>query len=266
MDNKLLRYLKNDLERSIISPKYVICVMGIIGVLIWGSMNNTAQILDNTIIFLLWWSTYTIRSVIIIPFCTIPYAGCFCEDLEYNYVRQVVIRGNLLSYCISKVVAIVISAISAFVIGMGSFVSLLSVLIPWIDLSDSVYQTAVQRGSFHNVLSNGNYFIYSLLFAFQLGMLFAILALISACASLYIANKLLVWSIPLLAYYSMMEYSFILFKGSAIANPEMIFTGRYNIFNNDLLSFIYSVFVMLIIIILLTVVVYRKLKRRISGD
>lgn len=259
-------YIKVDLERAFLSANFIIGILGVLFVWIWGSMSSNSGILGNTIIFLLWWSAYNIRYVFVMFFCAIPYAGCFCEDLEYGYIRQAVMRGNLISYCISKVFAITVSSIGAMIVGTGCFVLILNLFIPWAELDNSVYLSAIRNGSFHNVLANGHYFFYSILFALQFGLLTAVLALISACVSLYVNNKLLVWSIPLIAYYLISQYSWTIFAGDSMADLNVIFSGRYNIFNNDILSFLYAIGITMAIIMVITFIIYRRLKRRISGD
>ncbi|OYP55487.1 hypothetical protein CG709_01450, partial [Lachnotalea glycerini] len=240
MNIKVLNYFKIDLKRAILSFKFLISIISVAIILIWSSLSSNGKIKENTIIFLLWWSAYNIRYVFVMFFCSIPYAGCFCEDLENGYIKQLVARGNLLSYCISKTMSIVVSAIGTMVIGVCIFVLLLKFFIPWTELNNSVYLAAIRSGSFHSIILTGHYFIYSLLFAFQFGLLTAILALLSACVSLFLSNKLLVWSIPIIAYYLISQYSWTLFSGSYMLDFDIIFSGRYNIFNNDLLSFLYA--------------------------
>jgi hypothetical protein len=266
INSHILHYLKVDLERAFFSSKFIIGVVGIVAIWVWGSMSSVGGIKDNTIIFLLWWGAFNIRYVFVMLFCAIPYAGSFCEDMEYGYIRQAVIRGNLIAYCVSKVIAITVSAVGAMVVGTECFVLTSSMFTPWMEENNSVYIAAVRHGSFHNVLANGHYLAYSCLFALQFGLLTAVLALTSACVSLFVNNKLLVWSIPLIAYYLISQYSWTAFAGNSLADLNVIFSGRYNIFNNDSLSFLYALGVAMVAILLLTAVIYRRLKRRINGD
>lgn len=261
----ILGFIRIDMERAF-STKFLFGCFGVFSVMIWSSLGSTGKILDNTVIFLLWWCAYSIRFILVMFFCSTPYAGCFCEDIENGYVRQLLVRGNLRTYCISKVLCILVSAIMTMVVGIAMFVLGIKFFIPWMELDNSVYQTAIRSGSFHTVIQKGHYFLYSLLYSFQIGLLAAILALVSACVSLFISNKLLVWSIPMLSYYLITQYSWALFSGIKTADLDSIFSGRYNIFNNDIVSFLYAFGVTIVISMFLSYIIIRRLKRRICCE
>ena len=255
---KLRKYLCMDSSRAFISWNFLISIIGMVCILIWGSDKDS--IMDGNIIRQIWFSTYGVQFLIIMLMGAIPYAGAMCEDMEYGYIRQLVLRGNLLSYCISKAVTIFMSALMSFVLGIIIFVIILKRQNDWFDITDYVCIAAARSGSFRVCIANEQYFTYIVLFAVQLGMLIGLLAILSAYISLYISNKLLVLSIPIMAYYFITQYIVEMFPKSKYTNINMIYTGTANIFDNDILSFLYTIVVTVILGGGLTYMIYCRLK------
>lgn len=259
---KYISYLYVDFVRAFTAPGFLVSILGVLLTLLCGCCGD--EISDSSVIRLIWYSTFGIQFLFVMIFGAIPYAGSICEDLEYGYIRQILIRGNLKGYCVSKIVIVLMSSICSFITGMLLFVSILRLRIQWIDISDSVYQSAIQSGSFREVIKNNHFYLYAFLFSIQLGMLIGILSLVSVYISLYISNKLLVLSIPVMAYYFIVQYTAEIFPKNKMLNINLVYGGTSNLFDNDILSFMYAVFLTIIVSVILACLIYLKLKRRLS--
>ena len=96
-------------------------------------------------------------------------------------------------------------------------------------------------------------------------MLIGLLAIVSAYVSLFVSNKLLVLSIPIMAYYFITQYITEFFPDSQYLNVNVIYTGTTNIFDHDILSFLYAIFITIVIGAILTYMTYCRLKKVLNG-
>lgn len=260
----MMKNIKLDFVRSFTSLEFWISISGILLVALIGCFGSKFE--GNTVIRLVWHGTFSIQFLLTMIFGVMPYAGAVCEDLEYGYIHQILIRCNLRKYCISRTITILLSSVSSFTVAMMFLVVILRFRFTWIDVSDSVYQSAVSNGSFRNLLIEEHFYLYMFLFSIQLGMLIGILALVSTCISLFITNKLLVLSIPVIAYYFISQYVSELFPENIYFNLDSIYGGKRNVFNNDFISFAYSVLVMIVLSGGLMCLFYFRLRRRLNGE
>lgn len=260
----MMKYGKTDFIRAFTSKEFVISIFGILLLLFMGCLSDGVQ--GNSVVRLVWYSTFGVQFLVVMVVGAAPYAGSVCEDLEYGYIHQILIRENLRNYCISRAITVLLSSIGSFTIGMMSFAAILKCRLPWIDTRDSVYQAAVRSGSFRQLLLGEYFYLYVLLFSIQLGMMIGILSLFSACISLFISNKLLVMSIPVMAYYFISQYAVEIFPDYNYFNLDLIFGGKKNIFDNDVMSFAYAILVMCLIGTALTCLLYFRLQRRVNGE
>lgn len=253
-----------DLYRALISKKFVAGIVGVCLILLFGCRGESFK--NSSVLHLFWWSFYGIQYVFAMILCALPYARSFCEDLEYGYIRQMLIRGKLNRYCISKTAVIGISSILTMWLGSLLFAAVLRIYMPWIDPTESVYLSAVRSGSFHRVLEGGHYYAYFSLFAIQSGLLMVILSLFSAWLSLYIKNRLLTLALPIICYYFVSQMTNEMFQGTEYMNLSFIFGGTHRIFDSDIKSFIYAVLFTCVVSAIISSGIYRKLKKEIQNE
>ncbi|MDE6619916.1 MAG: hypothetical protein K2K74_05375 [Lachnospiraceae bacterium] len=259
----MIKNIKSDFARAFTSPGFWIGIPGVLAVLLSGAFDSGFG--RNTVIHVLWYSTDIVQFLLVMVFGAMPFAGAVCEDLEYGYIHWIVIRSSLKDYCISRVITVLASSICAYTAGMMLFTVILKTRCEWFDEQDSVYQSAVNSGSFRTILQGGHFYLYVFLFSLQMGMMIGMLSLISVYISLYITNKLLVLSIPVMAYYFMTHYLTAAFPQNIFFNLDYIFSGKKNVFDNDMMSFAYAVLIMLLFSACLTWLIYLRLRRRFNG-
>lgn len=257
-------FLRSDFRRALESVELYIGIAGMLLVLLFGCMDELNE--NSNVIHLVWYSCFGAQFLFVMIFGAVPYACALCEDIEYGYLQQEILRGNLTDYCLSKVVATLTTAIFSYVTAMMIFVGILRIKHPWIAEKDSVCTAAIKRGSFHMLLEGNHYYLYFLLFAFQMGLLIGILALISLYVSLFIANKLLILSIPVIAYYFLSQSFIKAFPDNYYVNLDYIFGGTKNVFGNDICSFLYACLLFTVAVIIMLRFIYSKLERRIVSE
>lgn len=97
-------------------------------------------------------------------------------------------------------------------------------------------------------------------------MLAAVLAVIASYISMFWTNRLMVYSIPFLAYYLQNYYGGKIFQGIPKGDISVIFNSYYNVWENELLSFICPLLISFILILIIGYGIYLRMKRRLKGE
>lgn len=257
-------YFLMDIWRCICSGKTVVGVVGVFLALLLASGNQVGV----TVFDYYTGALYGVPFLLAMSFCAFSYADCFCDDFETKYINAVLIRGGLKRYAFSKVMVTLISSAVTMVLGSLIYVLILHVRFPWNDRNGSIYMTLADSGGFRYFLSNGHYMIYFVLVALQLGLLAGMLSVFASYISLYISNKLLVMSVPLIGYYLFYYYVSALAGDAKWLKIKIVFDATYGIkvCDNDLLAFLYAVFIALVVVGVLTLAIYRKIRRKLERE
>ena len=93
-----------------------------------------------------------------------------------------------------------------------------------------------------------------------------VLALLAAYVSLFISNKLLTLAVPFMSFYLISYYSGALFGTNEKINLIYIFNATYNLWDNDIVSFAYAIFVGMLLGGILGVLIMYRLKRKICNE
>lgn len=257
-------YLRIDLSRALRSWKFPTGILGICFVMYVASLEGIAS--DTNVIYVVWLIVYGMLFMISLVFSALPFVGCFCEDFEQKFAYSLIERGNLRSYTIAKVIAIMFVTSITMMLGMILYVNLLHFGLPWFSSDDAICQSALSLGGFRNILQREWYNLYFALFGLQYGILAGILALLASYVSLYISNKLLTLSVPFMSFYLITYYSRAIFGDWEKINLIYIFNATYNIWNNDIFSFGYAVLSGLTFAVVLGCLIFFRLKRKINYE
>lgn len=190
----MIRYFLTDIRRMLKSWNFYGAVVGIVFVFFYSLERKGLRnsVLESYI------ASVTGSGIhIAAVFCSGAFAISLCEDFEHRYVYYEVIRGDSKKYLISRVVAVYLSAVLVMLAGTMIFCGICSLRVPWVRVSDSVYNLTL-NGSYKNCILSGHYLVYCLLFSLQLGMYMGILAVASSFLSLFTANMGLILSFPIL--------------------------------------------------------------------
>lgn len=254
------RYLILDMKRAFISWKFLGGIAGVFLVLGFAALETKQWHISVLNAFSL--IVYSMPFLLTLIFTTFVFGQCFCEDIAHRYIRLLIIRGNIKTYVLSKVITIFFSSMITMTVGIFLFVLVLHVKYPWINLEESTYEALLMDGSFRYFLSNKNFLLYFFSCGVQYGLLAGLMSVFAALFSLIYHDTLFVLSIPLVLWYCIQYYGAALFS-SAKLNLNFIYDIQYNVWDNDICSFLYACFVAAVIGMLLGVIIYKLIKRQV---
>lgn len=189
-------------------------------------------------------------------FCILPYAFVFCEDLEHNYTRYQIIRGNLRKYVCSKVAVIYLSSVAAMVLGTVLFVLMCSLKIPW--ATEDLFGLDIMiLGAYGDLIRKGHFFTYCVCYALQLGLLAGMLSVLAAFISLFISNKVMVAAIPVCIY----QLGFVGYRGKYFS--VYVFQAYNKIFQYSWQCLLFAFAATMVFVIPITFGIIKKLKTRL---
>lgn len=125
-------YLRTEIRRLLYKKEFYFSVMGIVFILFLSGNNGMGDMGDSVLSAVLL-SAYDAGFLITFSLAAIPYAAIFTDELECNYARYLVIRGNLRNYVFSKMFVIFISSMLTMGIGITCFALCCSLGSPWAD-------------------------------------------------------------------------------------------------------------------------------------
>jgi hypothetical protein len=188
----------------------------------------------------------------------IPYSDALCQDIEHDFYQALIIRGGIVFYSISKGLNIFLSSAAAMIAGTWLYILVLRLQYP-----QAVWLTENKvQGAFAGVLQKGMFRSYILLCSFQLGLLVGILGMFCAFVSLYILNRLLTLSLPIIIYYIVCYISMILAKQYSFG---MIYDPWYTVNNNEGISFLITIGTTVLLFLILQVLILQKVRRRLRN-
>ncbi|MCL2747258.1 MAG: hypothetical protein FWE59_01200 [Oscillospiraceae bacterium] len=194
MSEKKRAYTRIDLMRLLKGWTLLLAIPGVMLVLYFSARTDISGISGSALnVF----SNAISRRGFIVAyiFCACAYGFCFSEDLESDYLRYALIRGNLIKYVAAKVAIMLFSSVFVMTIGCLLFALALKICLPWQDPES--YQNVSSSMcifliDYHMVL------LWIVLAGFLYGICAGVLTLASAYISLYIRNKMLILAMPAL--------------------------------------------------------------------
>ena len=252
-----VHYLKTDIRRLIKNYPIYLAIVGV-AVSIWFSLENYAfedgLINGNAL------DTYSMAVnmsgiMIAYAFCAFSYATVFCEDLENNYARYSINRGNIWKYVISKTIVVYGASVITMVLGSLLFVAAIRIIVPW--TSDFGHQDIYFTGMYGSLIVEEHYWAYIFLCALQMGMLAGVLSLAASFLSLFVSNKMLILITPVLIQQILLEY-----RGQSWFSV-MLIHPKLNRFSTDIQYFLTVVGCSFCFSVLFTWGIYKKIKRRL---
>ncbi len=253
-------YFLMDCKRSILSEKFLIGAVGCFFVLFFGAFSEFECGISAYYMYV--YNMFGMPFLLTLTFGSLAYADCFCADLENNFIRQQVVRGSIFKYTISKIAAIIVSSMLTYMVGAFGYLLAMRIKFPWI------HQMEKEELCERSVLTNhGHMLSYFALITIQYALLVALMAQLAAYVSLYINNRLMILTIPLMAYYSMMYLGIGFFRSTPSMRIEYIFIPEiFSPFSNDLLCFLWALLVFAVISFIIGILIYKKIQRILGGE
>lgn len=193
---KRIRYLNIDIRRAFGTWKIAVGSLGVCLTLLYNS--------SGAVSVLGWLGNIAGNAVLIMAaliFSVYPYSAAFCDDMEYSYDRQMVLRGGAASYSLSKMTAVFLSA--AVTMFTGFLLAALFLLVRYgLPDSESIQQIQDNCGSLYKLLLlNGHFLLFAFCIGVHLAVLAGTLAVIGLMCSLFVKNRMLVYILPVAFLY-----------------------------------------------------------------
>lgn len=251
---KNVNYFKSDIVRLVKSYEIYVAILGVFVSMIFAI--ERAGFLDGSILGAYILTINMGGYMLVYVFGALGYATVFCEDFERQYIRYELIRGNLKKYILSKVIIVFFSSVAIIVLGTVLFIMFLGAQFPWIKEGITSLD-GIKTGMYAGLISKKHYFLYCICASVQSGFLAGLLSVWSAFISLYVTNKVIVLTIPLLTVQLLNEYT-----GN---NPLSIgmFNAYLKPFETEWQSLLFILSVTILFLIVFTNAIYRKIKKRL---
>lgn len=254
-----MRYLLTELRRTFCSFRFLVGVMGVVFSQFFSIYKVSGMQTSVYMTFIC--ALYFIPYIMSLIFCAMPYAQSLCEDMEYGYLQQILLRKDLKAYTALRIVTIYLSAAAAMAAGTFIFVMLVHIRLPWVSVTDHFGNDLLAEIFFKRNL----YIVYFIVHAFFSGILAGFLALLAAYASLFWRSKLFVLSMPFMTYCFLIYYLRHIFKNIPQLDIGVMFNPAYNVWNNKTLSIIWPVVMGAALLVILGVCTYKRLRRVYYG-
>lgn len=225
-----MKYISMEFRRSLFSLNFWV---GILGVSL-AHFISIHKVVENVISVYNTYqcAVYFTPYIISLIFCVLPFGLSFCEDMENNFIQQIVLRKNLKMYVFSKVIIIYITSCLAMVLGTILFVFIINIKAPWICEIDKLDNDLLAK----MFILKGYPMIYFVIKAFYSGIISSVISLVAAVLSLFWQNRMFVLSIPFIVYCILLYYVKDVFK----LDIRELFNPVYGK-NNMIISFLLSI-------------------------
>lgn len=188
--------------------------------------------------------------------CVFVYGDCLLADHERRFYLPAILRGEQRRYLRSKFWVCFLSAALTMCLGFVVFCMLAGLCLPFY-LAEGSYYVACE-GVFGELLRAGHYPIYFILVGLQYGLLAGLLAIVAMYVSMWYANRLLVFAVPVFLYYLLEHATWRL-------APPFQFTYIFaavegNRLGNTVLSFGWSVLVTIVVLGVFYLLMKKKMR------
>lgn len=248
-----------DMYRALCSPKFFIGFLGLCLSLFLGFIDLNG---GHDVLYIFYSLIHSITSIVLFIFCAFTYADSFCDDFENKHFMYSVARGNTNKYILSKVLVITLTSVLTMVLGVLLLVIILRCFYPWYESTYSVYETLVRAGKYPTLLANKKFILYYLVLAIQMGMYAAILSLIATYFSLFVSNKLLILTIPSVAFYFL---SYIFPKENRTLLNDIFMSPILHL-KSTKINLLVILCITIFSIAVLYIAIARKVNRRIQNE
>lgn len=215
---EMINYIGMDLRRAFLNWKCPVVVVSIYLLLLYND-NLTLSMIDR----IRWMVGSKTFIVVALMLAAAPYAASLCDETEYKYSMQAVLRGSERAYYISKVL---VTFFSSAVVMLGAFL-LDAVTYYWqygLPGAREMEEHIRINPAYAACLASGNYIGYVILIGLQLAALAGSMAVIGLVCSVFVQNRMLVYAFPVAIVYvwDMMAIRFLGYNvGCAVTLYQM---------------------------------------------
>lgn len=256
--------IKINIIRSVRSYKLLWGIAGVFLSLLFASFEIKGD--KTSVIFVVRYIVDGIPFYLCMTFCAVPFAESICEDMEFNFHKVQIIRRNLKSYTTAKVFVIFFTAVISMMSGILLFIVVLRINLPWTIVHDSVLQISIESGGLRSLLVSENFVLYYLLISFQLGVFAGCLSLTASVFSLFVKNKLLVYTVPVMVLYLITNFTWRIPAEFDFLNIYKVFNPYYSVWQHDVWSFVWANAIGLFTVSGLGTMIFYKIRRMTRNE
>lgn len=187
-------YIRVDLQRAFCTWRMPFAIIGICLFFLYNSEKTDA---------VTWVSSIGSVAVLVmgaLMLAIYPYGAAFCDDMEYRYDRQLMIRKGSFSYVCSKMLAVFVSSAAAMFAGF--FIPVLILMYKYGAPNEDAVEMLVDcQGWYCQFVVQGQYIRYFICAGLQIASLAGTLAVIGLTCSLFVRNRMLVYILPIAIMY-----------------------------------------------------------------
>lgn len=247
-------YLFSDMKRAFLSWKFLMAVFGTVLVFCFFEQKPS---LTYPVINAYHGNIYGIHMLLCFVLCMLPYGDGMCHDVEYRFYQTLIIRGKNLAYVLSKAFAVFLSSGMVMVLGTIFYILIIRIQYPEAAWSMGTYEGM----AFDEFISNEMYGVYILLCSLKMGCLTGILGMVGTVVSMYIANRLLVFSLPIISFYMLNWVSQLIFMPYKFYDA---FDPLCELGGTTFISTVFTLAVAVLCFCIFTAIMNRQIKRRLS--
>jgi hypothetical protein len=254
-------YLKTDFHRGLISQTFLAACLGCILIGFFGLRDEIGIGLNVSVVYY-YHFIFMDFEILFLLLCALPFSTSFCTDWNNRYLPYSMIRGDARSYSISKVA---ICALSGFFVSFLAHLFILGVLalICPISLNGSMDNPAAVFG-FAYLLDTGTPFFYFIFILLPKCLICGLIAVFALWISTKITNVFVVLASPIIFYYCWNNLT-ILLGLSYSYDLENVMEYGVAIVANPWLNLLAFFIIIAALVILLGILFYRGIKRRMCN-
>ncbi|GAA0802010.1 hypothetical protein GCM10008910_32810 [Faecalicatena orotica] len=262
---KILENIRYDLYRSMYRKSYVVkiiliaavCLMSQVDVLrdLYYGRSLEGYDIIGVYNFIIHFDRFKIVLLVIIASI---YTDSFCVDFNCHYLKYIIVRSGLKIYIISRIIAICISGIIAYIGGVTVYFIILASKMPLTELENPIFPQEA-FASFEELPPHEHAWLWLTLTS----VLFILSVLIFCVAGFYISifltDSLAAICMPTILYFALASVTFLF--------PEILYIPAYGnnvlLLNGDMwVNYFYKILVNIAGIVLFTALSYLKLRRK----
>lgn len=200
----------------------------------------------------------TMPFLLLLSFASMTYSDCFCADRENKYIQQMLIRGDLWPYVVAKTIVIQVSTMLTLL--LSTVIYVLYMRIQWPLFSETEKKELDLY--LYTSMSDMPY-LYIMAEFLKFAILAGVLGILAAYISLYIQNRLLLLTVPLMVYYYAMNYTgrlkgdFLRFRIEFVYTP---FFGSF-IWDHAYQSYLWAAALAAILAVILNIAIIKKIRK-----
>lgn len=185
----LCGYIKIDLQRALLNIRCVITSCIIAFALVYNAQGYGSAVEMARFMYT------SVFGVFAMSIAVIPYAASYIDDKQNRYKDQMVLRGTLDRYIISRIITVFMSAFMTFLIGyelyMLYMISKVGVYNPEADVN-----MIGADGAYLNLYLDGNYHLYILMCGVHLAAMAGLMGIMGLLAAQIFNNRMAVCIFP----------------------------------------------------------------------